>query len=244
MEAHGYLGSDTRGTPALGLGEAWKKMVEVGEPIVGSAGLPPVSVPRDPAKSSELDASDGVPVDSKLPLDIKRAAAEIYRGCRSQGASSCRDWMNLNYTGSRDVPLWLNMWNNASAVDFRLALANNVTTFLTHDNFLDICLRRISAYVYEKRTGDRTGAAHILAIRPPGSACGAAPSWLVQEATSHSRQEYKRSPQVTQTSTLSTAAPAPGAYGGGRGRGNDGGAGDGGARGCRGKRGRGRHGRS
>ena len=46
MEAHGYLGSDTRGAPAPGLSEALKKLAEEGAPIVGAAGLPPTEIPR------------------------------------------------------------------------------------------------------------------------------------------------------------------------------------------------------
>ena len=50
--------------------------------------------------------------------------------------------------------------------------------------------------MYEKRSGDTTGAAHMLAIQPPGLDVDLAPTWLVSEATLHSKNEHQRSERV------------------------------------------------
>ena len=50
--------------------------------------------------------------------------------------------------------------------------------------------------MFEKRTGDKVGAAHMLGVAAPGSATDVAPTWLVSEATQHSTQEYKRGVQM------------------------------------------------
>ena len=156
--------------------------------------------------------------------------------------------MNLNFHGAKDGPLWLDMWNTATIIDFQLAQAKSdseMTKMLMQDDGLEIHLRRIAAYIYERRTGDKVGAAHVLAVTPPGAACDVAPTWLIAEATTHSRQEFKRAQQVGQAAPLSTASPGPGGRGGGRGRfGADGQQQDGAQQGGRGKRGRGRGGRS
>ena len=142
------------------------------------------------------------------------------------------------------------MWNHATTIDFKLAQARSdskMTTMLMQDSTLEISLRRIAAFIYEKRTGDKVGAAHVLAVTPPGGACDVAPTWLIADATAHSRQEFKRSQQVGQAAPLSTASQGPGGRGGGRGRYGAEAAQrqqEGAPKGGRGPRGRGRGGRS
>ena len=84
----------------------------------------------------------------------------------------------------------------------------------TDDN-LEIKLRRLSSFVYETRTGDRVGAASMLAIQPPGAGLDLAPSWLVTDATAHSKAEFQRSERVAKTRSSSDSAGS--GKGGGKG---------------------------
>ena len=131
----------------------------------------------------------------------------------------------------------------ATDIDMRLGQASSdaeIMMMLASDDSLEIGLRRLAAYVYESRTHDRTGARAMLAIAPPGGNSDIAPSWLVDNATTHSRVEYQRSERVS---------AAAGKGGRGRYRGDsheDGDGGDGGRGRGRGRdrgRGRGRKGR-
>ena len=108
-------------------------------------------------------------------------------------------------------------------------------TKLASDDALELHLRRLASYVYEMRTKDKVGAAAMLAVRPPGSSADLAPTWLVSEATAHSKAEYQRDERV---SSAWKRDSRPGGRGGGhsgsiggsseqaaggRGRGGDGG---------------------
>ena len=57
---------------------------------------------------------------------------------------------------------------------------------------LELALRRLAAFIYESRSGDKMGAAHMLGVAPPGGQSDIAPTWLVQAATSHSKLEHQR----------------------------------------------------
>ena len=71
---------------------------------------------------------------------------------------------------------------------------------LATDDLVEIHLRRLSSCVYGSRTGDWSGANYMLAVQPPGSEMDIAPSWLVTDATAHSKSEFQRSERVTKTS--------------------------------------------
>ena len=178
--------------------------------------------------------------EAGLPPDIKRAAPEVYRSIRSAGSLSVRDWLSQNYTGSRKAMVWTDLWNVATNVDFavgRTQTAAELALLLATDDVIEIGMRRLSAHVYETRTGDSTGASAMLALRPPGLDVDVAPSWLVDEVTKHSKTEFDRAQRMR-------------GRGGGRGldkgepkgRGFGSGA-DGGDGGSRDPRGRGRGGR-
>ena len=68
--------------------------------------------------------------------------------------------------------------------------------FLGTSDLMEISLRRLAAYMYESRSGDRTGALHMLGVSPPGSQTDVAPGWLVQSATAHSKAEHQRAERV------------------------------------------------
>ena len=100
---------------------------------------------------------------------------------------------------------------------------------LNTEDMLELNLRRLGAYVYESRTKDSRGAAFMLAVAPPGAGTDIAPTWLVADATVHSKTEHQRDERVRYR---------PG--GGGHYTAEDG---EGGGRGGKGKKGKGKKGR-
>ena len=63
---------------------------------------------------------------------------------------------------------------------------------LANSDELEVELRRLGAHVYEARTGDRQGAASMLAVKAPGAHVDIAPSWLVERASQLARSEHYR----------------------------------------------------
>ena len=106
---------------------------------------------------------------------------------------------------------------------------------LASDDQLEIPLRKIASGVHLKRTGDREGAAAMLAV---SSRRGddIAPTWLVAEAATYSTAEWKRKERGQQK----PPGGAPHGHGGHSGQGGQHGQGGGGGRGKGGGRGRGR----
>ena len=54
----------------------------------------------------------------------------------------------------------------------------------------EVALRRLAAWIHERRTGDKDAAQSMLAIKPSFSS-DVAPSWLGTEAASYSQSEHK-----------------------------------------------------
>ena len=83
----------------------------------------------------------------------------------------------------------------ASSADYALATAKGETDLfrpLHSDDRVELALRHIAAYIYESRTRDKIGAAHIRGVVAPGSGVDVAPAWLFQDATELSRAELQR----------------------------------------------------
>eukprot|EP00974_Lingulodinium_polyedra_P019043 1842773-Lingulodinium_polyedra.AAC.1 len=69
----------------------------------------------------------------------------------------------------------------ATGVDFALGTAKtevDLHHLLATDDRLEVSLRHLAAFVYESRTKDRDGAAHIRALTIPGGNADIAPAWL------------------------------------------------------------------
>ena len=52
---------------------------------------------------------------------------------------------------------WTDLWTTATTIDFRLAAERNESALmaaLASDDGLELALRRLSSFIYEKRTGD------------------------------------------------------------------------------------------
>ena len=64
---------------------------------------------------------------------------------------------------------------------------------LNTDDTIELQFRRLASYVYTERTGDVAGGNRMLGQPAPGTRANVAPSWLVDEVTSHSKAEYQRS---------------------------------------------------
>ncbi len=253
LAKHGFFGAGTTAPPRADFRGELRALADTGAPAMG-AGLG--AMHAFPAAAGATGAAQADRWHSSLPLDLKRAAPEIYRSMRSQGAASAREWVDRQYRGDRSSHTWIDIWDLATEVDFRLRdfieAKDDQGLFrtLAVDDGLEIKLRRLASFLYEARTGDRAGAMHMLAVAPPGSQVDIAPSWLVTEATAHSKAEHQRAERAYGARRGARVRGRGGAGGdGGRGRGTGGdgaastGAGDagdgrGGGRGRRGRRGR------
>ena len=106
-----------------------------------------------------------------------------------------RDWIVQRYQGSRTSPVWTDLWTFATSIDFRFRDCKNdleIMQVLATDDMMEIGLRRLAAFIYEQRSGDRVGAAHMLGTAPPGGSSDVAPTWMVTSATAHSKTEFQR----------------------------------------------------
>ena len=122
----------------------------------------------------------GIAWENRLPPDLKRGAPDIYRSLRSSGSSSVRDWLNLNYKGYRKGTEFMDLWNIAVAIDFRLGRCKSTqeeTHALATDDWLDLHLRRSASFIYEARRKDAVGARQVLALQAPGAEQDIAPSF-------------------------------------------------------------------
>ena len=237
LSGHGYIGAGSISAPRVDtLLAELERLKSESVPPHGSAAahLQPAY-----AAGSTLDAQMSR-WDVRLPADMKRAGPEIYKNMRASGVANVREWIRQNYKGSESAPLWTDLWHAATAIDYRLGnerTPQGVQTLLATDEHLELLLRRLAAYVYEKRSHDKTGAMHMLAIQAPGSEVDIAPSWMVSEATTHSKTEYQRAERVKNLEKMT--ANSGGGFGKDGGKGGGGRGGRGGGKGGRGGDGRG-----
>lgn len=180
----------------------------------------------------------------KLPADLQRAAPEMYRNIRADGAVSARAWVNEQHPTPelKQSPAYQDLFTAATIIDFELAECKTegaIMHKLATSDTLEIHLRKLAAYVYLKRTKDRTGANRMLGVRAPGSGADIAPKWLLDDANAHSKLEWQRSERGQKMSRVDYGQRGGGSgYAGkfrGRGKGakgggkSGGGAGSGGA---------------
>ena len=111
-----------------------------------------------------------------------------------------RSWLTANFGGNREGQQFIDLWTSASAVGFRLApLEGNLpaaNTALATDDSMELNLRRLAAFICLRRTGDAAGSMHMLAVKPPGAGADVAPTWLVEESTTHSKMEHQRGERI------------------------------------------------
>ena len=98
--------------------------------------------------------------------------------------------------------MWVDLWNMALQIDHAVADFTNdpdLLAFLGTSDTAEIILRRLASFKYKQRTGDKVGAQQMLAVHAPGSSADVAPSWMVQEATPHSKVEWQRDDRVSKS---------------------------------------------
>jgi len=193
----GYVGPSTKGPPAAALRETLSRLSLLSAAPGGTGGFgiaPPAAAGVNP---------DLYRWHQQLAPDLKRAAPEIYSSLRAAGTANVREWLSQEFTGSRHSDSWVDLWTTATSIDFKLAAAaaaagvGGMAAALNGDDSIEMGLRRLAAYVYQARTRDRTGAARMLAISPPGAGLDIAPSWLVNDVTIYSKNEHQRGERVT-----------------------------------------------
>ena len=83
----------------------------------------------------------------------------------------------------------------ATIIDFELASCRSesqVMAKLATSDTLEIHLRKLGAFIYYRRTKDKTGANRMLGVRAPGTNADIAPKWMLDDANTHSKTEYQR----------------------------------------------------
>jgi hypothetical protein len=196
MEANGFVGDATKTVPynLKNLTLELKHLETQGAPRHGAG----ADLIRDHnAALPTPDVPNGYGYHNKLPSSLERAGPEIYRNLMSDGVSSLRNWI-LDYfpmNARQDNPEFEYLFSAATQADFILARAKSETELnkiLASDDTVELTLRNFSAFVYFKRTKDKTGANFLKGIRIPGVAMDIGPTWLIEQASVHSKVEHQR----------------------------------------------------
>ena len=119
---------------------------------------------------------------------------------RTAGCLSVRQWLQENFRGQKGSTAFTDLWSVAVSVDYAMGAARTDAerfVVLSTNDQVEIQLRHIAAYIYEARTHDAVGASRIRGIVAPGAQSDLAPTWLVSEATLHSKQEHQRAERVS-----------------------------------------------
>jgi len=195
LTSHGYVGEATRSAPR---GEDLEKSLTY---LINTAGLAP-ALGADLPQYLNTEAVSGreIAYHQKLPGDLPRAAPETYRSIRNEGVATLRAWVLEQYPASARSGLeFQHLFQSAVQGDFLLAQAKTETELnliLGTSDQLEIIMRDLGAHIYEKRTGDRSGASHMRALRTPGQQTDVLPDWLVSQGTLHSKSEHQRAERL------------------------------------------------
>jgi len=202
FEGHGYIGPKTVTPPrADALTGELRSLSLVGAPAHGTAAAlwdddSAEPVPADITAEGIENALNFKQWHSRLAGDFSRAAPDIYRKIRSNGASSVRSYVTDFFPiDQRSGPLFQSKFEQASQIDFRVAECGSqsqLMEMLSTDDVLEVSLRSLAAWIHLRRTGDSEAANHMLAVRGPGSGADIAPTWLVTESGVQSTQEFNR----------------------------------------------------
>ena len=105
-----------------------------------------------------------------------------------------REWVECAFSSAKGSELWIDLWDRAAQIDYELAKFTNdedLLAFLASNDIMEMHLRRLASKKYLSRTGDRSGAQHMLALQAPGQQSDVAPTWMVADATTHSNQNTR-----------------------------------------------------
>jgi len=193
LRAFGYIGATTVTAPRAdalekSLKELESKATLVQAPGGGAQSFMPTQGLADHGEAQRWART--------LPPDFRRAAPEIYRSIRASGKLSVKEWVSNEYKGNRETdPTWQLLWSTAMQIDFALAGCTSEADLfqaLGTDDRLEISLRELSAHFFEAHSKDSRAAQVIRGVATPGRSNEITPSWLVTEATAHSKMEYQR----------------------------------------------------
>ncbi|MDA8609300.1 hypothetical protein N9L19_00135 [bacterium] len=196
----GWIGRGTVSNPPASLRQELLGLKDSGSPSQGAGGG--AFVAATPAGLQAVGASNPITsgkLTSQLAPELRRAAREIYISCLAEGARSMREWVEGAFSSAKGSELWTDLWDRASQVDYELARFTNdkdLLAFLASNDIMEMHLRRLASKKYLVRTGDRSGAQHMLALQAPGQQSDVAPTWLVADATIHSKDEHQRAERV------------------------------------------------
>ena len=165
----------------------------------------------------------------KLPADLQRAGPEIYRNIRSEGVTSVRQWVNEQHPGleQKSSPQYQDLFTTATIIDYEVADCRTegmLMQKLATSDALEIHSRKLGAFIYLRRTKDKTGANRILGIKAPGTNTDIAPKWLLDDANLHSKTEFQRQERGAKASKYEGSGSGQSEFrqrrGGGRGKGS------------------------
>ena len=200
VQSHGFIGPSSVSMPRVAdLKERLGELAHTGIPLRGAVATP---LPRaccsagyddETAGEDDLDFANW---RNKLPIDLKRAAPEIFRNCKAAGVATIRECVNQLFPiDKRTDPRYLELFNGATMIDFRISECKSqqaILQLLATDDGCEIIFRRIAAHVHLTRTGDRDAADAMLAVKPAGGSHDVAPTWLVAESSVYSTAEWRR----------------------------------------------------
>eukprot|EP00434_Breviolum_minutum_P028305 symbB.v1.2.025042.t1/scaffold2409.1/size79984/10 len=191
--AHGYVGPSTVGPPRVD--ELKKQLTELESYGGPSHGLG-AALLRANAGQTVADPEQ-MAWHLKLPADLQRAGPELYRNIRAEGVSSVRQWVNEQHAGleAKSTTQFQDLFTAATIIDFELAGCRSESELmakLATSDTLEIHLRKLGAFIYYRRTKDKTGANRMLGVRAPGTNADIAPKWMLDDANTHSKTEYQR----------------------------------------------------
>ena len=222
LSAHGYVGSSTIGPPRL---EELKKQLAELESFGGPQHGLGAAILRAGAAEAVADPEQ-MAWHLKLPADMQRAGPELYRNIRAEGVSSVRQWVNEQHAGleAKSSTQFQDLFTAATIIDFELAGCRTETELMARlatSDTLEIHLRKLGAFIYYRRTKDKTGANRMLGLRAPGTNADIAPKWMLDDANTHSKTEYQRLERGQKLGRLEHAGSGSGggAKGGGKQRG-------------------------
>ena len=198
LGTHGYLGKTTVAPPRVD--ELRKQLKEFEQKGFCGAGAKTELLEDVESWALEEDLEKW---GNALPDNMQRAAPEIYRNLiGGNGRSNLRDIIDEYFPLSSRAasPEYLELFNIATSIDFLAQRhkhsAAALMQALAGDDNAEIGLRRITSWLHEKRTGDKTAAKSMLAVQPRGQYANAAPQWLLDQSQAHSQAEHKTRERV------------------------------------------------
>ena len=111
-----------------------------------------------------------------------------------------REWVEGAFSSAKGSELWIDLWDRAGQVDYELAKftsEEDLLAYLASNDTMEMNLRRLASKKYLARTGDRSGARHMLAHQAPGQQSDTAPTWMVAESITRAKAEHQRAERVS-----------------------------------------------